>query len=104
MGEMERETGGETAMVERSFLLSGSLWLKGGWRWLWEESRRARKGKALAGERGSDCEREMVAAVREKVRWTGGGLFWFLFGKGEASGGLGKREVRVKVFLRFFMV
>jgi hypothetical protein len=52
----------------------------------------------LAGERGSDCEREMVAAVREKVRWTGGGLFWFLFGRGEASGGLGKGEVRVKVF------
>jgi hypothetical protein len=33
----------------------------------------------LAGERGSDCEREMVAAVREKVRWTGGPVlvsFW----------------------------
>jgi hypothetical protein len=28
----------------------------------------------------------------------GGGLFWFLFGRGEASGGLGKGEVRVKVF------
>ena len=81
MGEMERETGGENAMVERSFLLSGSLWLKGGWRWLWEESRRARKGKALAGERGSDCEREMVAAVREKVRWTGGACSGFFLVK-----------------------
>jgi hypothetical protein len=36
VGEMERETGGKTAMAERarSFLLSGSLWSNGGWRWL----------------------------------------------------------------------
>ena len=41
--------GGKTVISERarSLLLSGSLWSKGGWRWLWEERLVSRERKGL---------------------------------------------------------
>jgi len=47
---------------------------------------------------GGGCKRKGEMAGGGGGVWGWGGLFWFLFGRGEVSDGLGDGEVRVMVF------